>query len=70
MEYSFNSFLTHFTSVIIKRPPHSNLAQSILLKLGDKIDKLFNSLASLSLKTKISDFKDSKPDMDIQNLKK
>lgn len=42
----------------------------MLLKLGEKVEKMFNSLASISLKTKVSDFKDSKPDMDIQYLRK
>lgn len=37
MESCFNAFLTHFTNLILKRPQHSHLIHSLILKANDKI---------------------------------
>jgi hypothetical protein len=45
MEASFNAFLTHFTNIILKRPPHAHLIHALILKANDKIEKYFQTLS-------------------------
>lgn len=50
MESSFNAFLTHFTTTILKRPQHSHLLHSLVLKASDKIEKYFHQLSLITHK--------------------
>lgn len=70
MESCFNAFLTHFTNIILKRPQHSHLIHSLLLKANDKIEKYFQSLSLTAHKLDTNTIKNRIPGADPQELRK
>lgn len=70
MESSFNAFLTHFTTAILKRPQHAHLLHSLTLKASDKVEKYFQQLSLLAHKTDPSQLRDRMPQVDLQQLKR
>lgn len=70
MEASFNAFLTHFTTAILKRPQHSHLIHSLILKASDKIEKYFHHLSLVTHKIDQADLKERLSVIDVQHLKR
>lgn len=70
MESAFNAFLTHFTTAILKRPQHSHLIHSLILKASDKVEKYFSQLSILTHKLDPSDLRDRLSRVDVQVLKR
>lgn len=70
MESCFNSFLTHFTNLILKRPQHAHLLHALSLKANDKIEKYFQSLSLAAHKLDNNSLKDFLPSSDPQALRK
>jgi hypothetical protein len=70
MESSFNAFLTHFTTAILKRPQHAHLLHSLVLKANDKVEKYFQQLSLLAHKADPSSLKERLARVDLQLLRR
>jgi hypothetical protein len=70
MESSFNAFLTHFTTVILKRPQHAHLLHSLTLKVADKLEKYFHHLTLLTHKADHLQLRERLSRIDLQQLKR
>jgi hypothetical protein len=70
MESSFNAFLTHFTNAIVKRPQHSHLIHSLILKASDKIDKYFHTLSLVVHKTTPNELRERITGLDLHGIKR
>lgn len=70
MEGSFNAFLTHFTTAILKRPQHSHLLHSLTLKAADKVEKYFQQLSLLVQRNDPNHLRDRLAQVDLQQLRR
>ena len=70
MESCFNAFLTHFTNIVLKRPQHTHLLHSLVLKANDKIEKYFQTLSLNVHKMDVNEIRNKIPGADPQLLRK
>ena len=50
MESAFGVLLSQYTNLILKRPQHANILQSLSMKVNDKIEKYFHNISNIAAK--------------------